>query len=197
MYPKVTILDTAPTVEPVSLFEAKEQLRIDHDDHDYMIRGLIKAAREQVEGICGRAIVQQTRIAYFDRWPDDNVFHLLYPEIRSISHIKYTLTDGELYTLDSDNYSLDPGSEPGRVPLAYGETWPSGTLNNRDYPVEVKYVCGYAPNGTSYVSNVPERIAFAIRLLVESFYGGKPVDYAKYSDNAINALLTQYRVWRK
>lgn len=201
MYPKITIVDTAPTVEPITLTEAKEQLRVDHSDHDTMITGLIQAAREQIESLCGRAIVQQTRIAYFDQWPDDDVFHLMYPEIRSITHIKYTLTDAVQYTFSNDNYSLAPGSEPGRVPLAYGETWPSGTLNNRDYPVEVKYVCGYAPDESGespdYTANIPERIILATKLLVESFYGGKSVEYATYHDRAIQSLLTQYRVWRK
>ena len=200
MFPKLTIVDTAPTVEPITLTEAKEQLRVDHSDHDSMITGLIQAAREQVEAMCGRAIVQQTRIAYFDRWPD-KVFKLLYPEIRSITHIKYTDADGDQETFAATNYTLDPGSEPGRVVLGYQKVWPSVTLNEEDYPIEIKYICGYAPDESGdtpdYTASVPERIKLACRLLVESMYLGSPVDYSKYRDNAIFHLLNQYRVWRK
>lgn len=196
MYPKLTIIDTTPTSEPITLIDAKEQLRIDHNDHDIMINGLIQAAREQIEAMCGRAIVQQTRIAYFDRWPD-KVFHLLYPEIRSVTYIKYTNADGDQETYDSANYALDPGSEPGRVVLGYQKTWPSATLNNEDYPIEVKYICGYEPDGTNLTGNVPERINLVMRMLIESMYGGMQEGYAKYRDDAIYNMLNQYRVWRR
>jgi uncharacterized phiE125 gp8 family phage protein len=273
MFPKLTTIDTAPTVEPITLTEAKEQLRVDHSDHDTMITGLIQAAREQVEAMCGRAIIQQTRIAYFDVWPN-KVFHLLYPEIRSITHIKYTSAAGVETTFDSDNYSLDPGSEPGRVVLGYQKVWPSVTLNEENYPIQIEYVCGYETtqtalannitgitkanpgvvssashglkigdlayfdtltemtelNGTyqvvsavgsanafsindtsgykaaettggacgyKYEINVPQRIKLAIRLLIESMYGGMQEGYAKYRDDAVYNLLNQYRVWRR
>jgi uncharacterized phiE125 gp8 family phage protein len=197
MYPLVTVVDTEPTVEPITLAEAKNQLRIDHTDHDDMITGMIKSAREEIESMCARAIVQQTRIAYFDKWPDDKVFHLLYPEIRSITHIKYTDSAGTQETFSSDDYSLDPGSEPGRVVRGYGKTWPTVTLHNEDYPIEIKYVCGYAPEGSYYTANIPERIKLACRLMVVSFYGGMPEDYSKYRDDAIQNLLRPYRVWRQ
>jgi uncharacterized phiE125 gp8 family phage protein len=200
MYPLVTVVDTEPTVEPITLTEAKEQLRIDHSDHDTMITGLIQAAREHIESMCARAIVQQTRVAYFDQWPGDKVFHLLYPEIRSITHIKYTDSAGTQTTYSSDNYNLDPGSEPGRVVRGYGKTWPTVTLNNEDYPIEIKYVCGYAPDEsaspTDQTGNVPERIKVACRLLTVSFYGGMPEDYSRYRDTAVENLLRPYRVWR-
>ena len=196
MFPILTVIDTAPTAEPITLTDAKEQLRIDHTDHDFMITGLIKAAREQIEAMCGRAIVQQTRIAYFDRWPD-KVFNLLYPEIRSITYIKYTDADGDEETYGSDNYALDPGSEPGRIVLGYNKTWPSATLNNEDYPIEIKYISGYAPDGADLTANVPERIKLVMKMLIESMYGGMQEGYAKYRDDAIHSMLNQYRVWRR
>lgn len=196
MYPKITNIETAPTVEPITLADAKEQLRVDHTEHDIMITGLIIAAREQVEAMCGRAIVQQMRIAYFDNWPD-TVFHLFYPEIRSVEDIKYTNSTGVQVTYSSDNYSLDPGSEPGRIVLGYQKTWPTVTLNQEDYPIEIKYKCGYEPNGSDLTANIPERIKLVIRMLVESMYGGMQDGYARYRDNAIHSMLTQYRVWRK
>lgn len=196
MFPKLTVIDMHPTIEPITLTDAKEQLRIDHTDHDFMITGLIKAARERVESICGRAIVQQTRIAYFYEWPE-KVFNLLYPAIQSITHIKYTDADGNQETFAAANYTLDPGSTPGRVVLGYQKTWPSVTLNQEDYPIEIKYVCGYPADEEDYTANIPETIKLAIRMIVESMYGGMQEGYAKYRDDAINSILSQYRVWRK
>jgi hypothetical protein len=74
-------------------------------------------------------------------------------------------------------------------------------LNNEDYPIEIKYICGYAPDdsgeSTNYTANVPERIKLVLKMLVESMYGGMHEGYAKYRDDAIHNMLTQYRVWRK
>lgn len=49
-----------PTVEPVSVAEAKVQAIIEHDEHDDMVSRLIMAARQEAEQITGRALITQT-----------------------------------------------------------------------------------------------------------------------------------------
>ena len=48
-----------PTVEPVSVAEAKVQAVIEHDVHDEMVSRLIMAARQEAEQITGRALITQ------------------------------------------------------------------------------------------------------------------------------------------
>jgi uncharacterized phiE125 gp8 family phage protein len=61
----------APASEPISIAEAKDHLRIDHDDEDDYIDGLIQMAREQVESDCARALMTQTRVLTLDRFPSE------------------------------------------------------------------------------------------------------------------------------
>ena len=51
--------ETAPAVEPVSVSEAKQHLRVDIDDDDAYIVSLITAARKYAEEYLDRALVSQ------------------------------------------------------------------------------------------------------------------------------------------
>ncbi len=194
-----TVITTAPPDEPVTLDEVKTHLRgIDHNDHDEMLIGLIKSTRQRFESILGRALVQQTRTAYFQNWPTNGVFSLPYPALRSVSSIKYTDTGGTQYTWSADNYDVDTASEPGRVVLGYSKTWPTATLHHDTYPIEIEYVCGYAPTDDSppdYRANVPETIKTAMKLEIELKYNMPPEGLATYTQGAIDALIMPYRVW--
>lgn len=62
-------LTTAPTVEPVTLAEAKAHLRQDGTDEDALITMLITAARLHAENVCRRAFVTQSWDLYLDSFP--------------------------------------------------------------------------------------------------------------------------------
>ncbi len=53
------ILTVPPALEPVSLAQAHAQLRVSHTHEDDLIDRLIKAAREQVETLTRRALIDQ------------------------------------------------------------------------------------------------------------------------------------------
>ncbi len=54
-------LKTAPAVEPISTSEAKLHLKLDSDTtDDTLIAALITAAREIIENMTGRALINQT-----------------------------------------------------------------------------------------------------------------------------------------
>src|ERR1051325_11329554 len=100
-------LSTAPTVEPVSLDEAKGQVRVELDFHsdDALILGLIAAARRLAEVFCGRAFLTQTWDLTLDafpsgwgpRWPATlggrDAIRLPRPPLQSVSYVKYVDTD--------------------------------------------------------------------------------------------------------
>lgn len=198
MIPTRTI--TGPSVEPVHLEgDIKEHLRgILHTEHDHMLEGLIRSAREKAELGTGRAFVQRTVAARFTAWPADGVFELPFPELRIVESVKYTDISGTAHTFSSDNYSVDTDSEPGRVVLGYGKTWPSATLHAPDYPIEIIYVCGYKPTDgepPDYRKNIPQNIKNAIKLLVELDYDRPPEPEAAAIKRAIDSLLEPYRIW--
>ena len=57
---------TRPTVEPVTLAEAKEQLRLDFADDDGLLAGKLLAARHWVEGQTKRVLAQTTFDYFID-----------------------------------------------------------------------------------------------------------------------------------
>lgn len=60
-----------PTVEPVSLAEARQFLRIDDDftDDDALVLMLIASARRSAEQLCRRVLISQQWRLVFDRFP--------------------------------------------------------------------------------------------------------------------------------
>lgn len=66
MNPKITV---GPIVEPVSLLETKQQLRVDHVDDDAYISQLIASARGVVEEYLAAALIKQTFSWKLNRFP--------------------------------------------------------------------------------------------------------------------------------
>jgi uncharacterized phiE125 gp8 family phage protein len=64
-----SVLVTGPSVEPVSLAEAKLHLRVDITDDDTLITGLIISARQRAEVITRRALCTQTWKLVLDQFP--------------------------------------------------------------------------------------------------------------------------------
>ena len=60
---------TAPTVEPVTLDEAKLSARVDGSEWDDLITGYIAAARQVAEQETGARFITQTQRAEFTDWP--------------------------------------------------------------------------------------------------------------------------------
>lgn len=155
----------APAVEPLSTAEAKNHLRVDTADDDILIDALIKAARERVEDLSHRALITQTWRYSLDAWPEGDVILLPRPPLVSVSQIQYLDTAGSPTTWASSNYIVDTDSEPGRVVLAYGISWPTETLYP-SAPIQITYDAGYGAAG----SNVPQHLRQAILLLVGHWY---------------------------
>ena len=184
---------TAPSVEPVTLAEAKAHLRVDGTDEDTVISGLIVAAREVCEPKARRAFVTQTLKMSFDEWPEDDYFRLLRPPLASVTHVKYYDSAGVLQTMSASDYVVDVAVQPGRVYLEYGKSWPTATLRP-GLPIEITYVAGYGA-----AAAVPQRYKQAICLLVGHWYENReqvvvaPGSSAVQVPFAVMTLLTTGR----
>ena len=154
----------APTVEPISLDEAKTFCRIDHDEEDDDIRALITSARMTCESFNGRQFCTATWALRLDSFPTDTegLIELL-PPVQSVTSIAYIDPDGVAQTLSASLYSLDIYSEPARLRPAYGQSWPA----TRDVmnAVTVTFVAGYGA-----AADVPEPKRLAVRRAVVYSY---------------------------
>lgn len=163
-------LVTPPASEPVSLDEAKSQLRVDGDEENDFITGLIVAAREYFEETAWRALITQTWRLSLASWPDE--IELPRAPLQSVTFIKYKNSAGVQATVDSSIYLVDTESEPGRIVLASGKSWPSEELYQVN-PVQITYVAGYGD-----AAAVPERMKQAIKLLIGHWYENREATIA-------------------
>jgi hypothetical protein len=63
------VLVTPPTVEPITIIQAKAHLRVEIPDDDALILDLVTAVRQYGEGICRRAFCTQSWKIVLDTWP--------------------------------------------------------------------------------------------------------------------------------
>lgn len=150
-------VQTAATQEPVRLEEAKRMLRVTVSDEDQLIRNLIIAAREYCETFTGRQFVSATYDYTLDAWSDPIL--LPKPPLSSVTSISYVDEDGATQTLSSAIYDVVTNVEPGRVRLAYDQSWP--TIRAQDEAITIRFVAGYGDP-----DDVPETVCHAINLLV-------------------------------
>ena len=202
------IVITPPTETPVSLVEAKAQLRITGTDDDDFISSLIRAVTATIDGpsgSIGRALVTQTLEYQVDYFPSCEI-ELPCRPVASITSIKYDDSDATEQTLGAATYRL---VAPNIVGLVSGSSWP--TALEQAGAVRVRYVAGYG-----VASVVPAPIKQAILLGVRHLYSlgerslfvaGKKIEgvsetrwvvsdtASKIVQDATNSLLSTYRVW--
>lgn len=134
---------TQPTVEPVSLAEAKLHCKVECTDDDDLIGALITAAREQAEHRCGRTIPRCQWRLTLDRFPDQ--IRLPMPTVVQVLTLQYRAADGQLLTADSAGYTLDAASHVANwLYPAAGYAWPDTWCQPNG--VVVTYEAGFAPD---------------------------------------------------
>jgi len=164
-----TTLITPPAAEPISTADAKAHCRVTIATvEDTYIDALVKAARTHVEKAYGLALITQTWDMYMQDWPAGDSFHLRLPPLQSVTSIKYTNTDATEAEFSSALYHVDIAKEPGRVKLAYGQSWPTVTLKTVN-PIVVRFIAGFGVAG----ANVPADIILAMKFLIRHWYDNR------------------------
>lgn len=158
---------TEPAEEPISLAEAKLNLRIDDDlDHeDDVVEGLIVAARRYCEKHTGRQFVTAGLRLALDKFParERGLIELPSPPLIGSVVVKYYDADNVLTTLAADAYDVDTIGEPGRIRPVTGTNWP--TVRDRLNAVLIEYSAGYGS-----AADVPFTIKRAMHLLVGHWF---------------------------
>lgn len=169
---------SGPTVEPVTLAEAKAHLRIDSTDEDTLVDSLITTAREYIEEQTRLSLVA-TRWRYrLEGFPEDggDIELPRRPMLLSTNANKNLSSpvvrywqgteNEEIFLLDqTDGDFLAATGNPPTVRLYNAWLWPFVTTW-RPLPVEVEYTAGYGTDG----ANVPRPLKMAILLLVGHWY---------------------------
>lgn len=155
-------ITTDSKLEPVTVTEAKDHLRVDHSNDDSVILSLIKSARYRLEAATGLAFFTQTRQLRLPCFPYKSKILLPGYPVQSVTHIKYYDTGGTQQTWSNSEYTLRD-AKPNYIQLNYNEVYPVHR-SKRD-EIEIEYIAGE----TSTVSIDP-RVIQAIKLDVELNY---------------------------
>lgn len=184
-----------PTVEPITLAEAKTQCKVEFSDDDTLITALIQAARDFGENLTERSFCTQTWVLTLDSFPGPSLMGVPFgraysipkhaivlerPPIQSVSSMTYIGMDG----IQASVVPFTPGSGPAPsgysfVDLTLGGTQrvddllrltpPFGQIWPINMPqigsVKVQYIAGYAT-----AAAVPAGIKAWMRLRVGALY---------------------------
>lgn len=139
---------------------------------DSLITAKLAAARRHCENFLRRAILTQTWDYFLDRFPGEDYIQIPRPPLQTVSYVKYKDSTGTLQTFSSDYYIVDINSEPGRIALAYGQSWPVTYGEIQD--VQIRFIAGYTA-----AADVPEDWKQGILMKLTDLYvnrGDVPVD---------------------
>ena len=172
---------TRPRVEPVSLVEVKRHCRIDIEEDDEYLVGLIAAAREYIEDRFDTTLCTTVWQARYDTFP---LWQLVLPRppMRPATvSITYRNEGGTLVTMTSATsaFQTDHRTTPGRVYPLYNGVWPA--VRGDENSVLVEWSAGYGDDGLS----VPSTAKHLICILVAAWYAQRePMTAGTTAQNA-------------
>lgn len=212
MKSKVT---TQPAIEPVSLQEVKDSLRITSSSEDSLITQYIVDARVYAENYTGRKFITQTLVGYADgfRGYQDNWFNgyrvgseielfrngdrridLDYTPAQSITEINTIDIDNSETVYASSNYYLENFDDDLHPRVRINDSSSIINVNLRsNNAVKVEYVAGYGDNA----SDVPAAIRRGIIMIASHLYTNRgDCDGNCVEKSGANTYLDQYKLER-
>lgn len=171
-------LVTAPSVTPISLADAKTQMRIESSDDDAYITRLIDVAVAYTDarGALGRAMITQRWAQSF--YEHDNRVYLKIVPAKTLVSITYYDTSNVLQTATISDYLLVTDDDWAYVEPVSGKVWPS--VYNRADAIKINFDAGYGADAT----NVPQHVRHALFLLVAHWYENRE----EASDKALQSI---------
>lgn len=158
----MTLIRTGePGVEPVTLAELKQYLRLGHASEDELLGGLIRAARDDLERATGLALIEQGWRLVLDRAPANGIILLPKHPVRAVEAVTFYDAEGEAHAIAPGDCDIDTVSRPARLLLPER---PDGlrALNG----IEVDFTCGFGEAGP----DVPDLLRRAIIQLAAHWY---------------------------
>lgn len=165
----LTAGQTAPT-EPLTVAEAKQFLRVDHDEDDALIAAFISSARSQAELMQQRVLVRKQYDLTFDYWPSYRI-ELASPTV-SVDLVTYTNSDGVVHTLTSGtDYIADLHKQPAVIASPVYSSWPSFTPQPSS-SILIRFTAGYAHTDPFWM-NSGSRLKTGMLLLISDWYNNR------------------------
>jgi uncharacterized phiE125 gp8 family phage protein len=197
---------TTGIAEPVSLAEAKAFARVDIDDDDDLILGLISHARETAERLTNRQFLTATWNLVLDAFPGPSLMGvpagtpyslpahavvIAKGPVQAVVSIDYLDMNFDLVTMPPEQYVVSDTADLTRITPVFGQIW-QPTLPQIG-AVTVQFVAGYGDS-----TQVPAGIKTWIKMRVDTLYNQRSeVAFARGRMERlpyVDALLDPYRV---
>ncbi|UXT99915.1 head-tail connector protein [Agrobacterium tumefaciens] len=182
---------TAPAALPVSIDDVKKSLRIDSDDDDDLIGGLIQAAVDHYEGwtgILGICLVEQTWRQSFDRF-DRALCLPLGPVIQAAS-VSWRNAAGQISTIPAASYALET-SAGGQSRIRFRNAFAQPSDLYERAAVSVEYKAGWPLVDDK--PTVPKDICAAIIARVQIGYEQSANEAGATLSVIESALISKWR----
>jgi uncharacterized phiE125 gp8 family phage protein len=151
-----------PAIEPVTLDEARDYLRLDSEDEDELLASLISAARHLVEAASGQMLIHQTWRLSLNAWPVMGRLRLPIEPLDAIMAARVLDGEGAAREIDLDALAIDAGARPPAI-LAIGALpQPGRKLNGIEIDVRVGHGAAAA--------DVPPQLRLAVLKLVAHWF---------------------------
>lgn len=204
-------ITTQPTIEPISIEEAKEHLRLDDDIDDIPVLTYVKAARLWAEKYTGRSFITRTIQQFVDSSastldplyegmrtgilskPYSNYIELAASPAITVTSINYYNDSDTQSTWATSNYYVDNVSDLGRIYLRDTGTFPTDLRAANG--LEINYTAGYG----SARSDVPSDIKLAMLQYMTFAYehrGEQEGSTTPMMPKILNTLLSPYKIMR-
>jgi len=158
-YGVLKLTNTSPAqtfIEPMTLGDAKEFLRVDGDHSDTLITGFIRAAREAAEKHQGRDLVRKQYDLTLDSWPGELE---LRDNLESVDLIQWRDAAGVISPVTE--YVVDYARGVLTPPL--GQMWPISAALYPSGSILVRYT-------VAGMSQIPEMVIVGMKMLMYSWY---------------------------
>lgn len=156
-----------PLVEPATVAEVKQWLRLEIAEDDAIVAGLIPAARRHLENSARVSLLTRTYRLRFDR-PESPFAPVRLPmgPVQSVQSVRY-YSAGVPTDWDSADWGLNPGRFACVGP-ATGGSWP--TADDRPGAYEVVYTAGFGDSTDDVPSGILCVFRLALQLVVAAWY---------------------------
>ncbi len=200
---------TGPAITPVSKIEALEYLRLDEGIDDMQVRSYIQASTTWAENYTNRFFISRTCQMMLDgarevdsplwegmrtgpyRVDVSDHIELAAAPVLSVESVKYYSDNDTQSTWAASNYYVDTFSEPAKISLRSGGSYPTDLRNLNG--LEINFTAGYGTNPFT----VPEPIRVAILQYLTFLYENRGDDEVKANPpQIVKSLLDPYRVLR-
>ncbi|MBX9710085.1 MAG: head-tail connector protein [Xanthobacteraceae bacterium] len=183
------ILLTGPASEPLSLTEAKDFLRVEHDDDDSVIAALIGAARNHVEALTRLGLMMQTWRIVLDRWPEQGRIKPRLGPLQSLAAARVYNEANVASVVDTGRFVIDRAAGTIAAPC-----WSLPPPGRAVAGIELDVAIGFGAAST----DMPQVLLQAIRMLVAHWYENRSLVTIGSSvamlPPSVNAMISSYRV---